>query len=206
MQRNQVERKYVDMNEFCLRLAEAWGNIKQNSKYRCFYQKDVDSVIKHIQRFAQANTHNTLSPEVKKEYLELKVALFEMVDQFGYELVTDDGNEYFQTLCESALESAFSLLGFENDTIDKEMFYHEFDKCRHELSKVSEYNSNNFSYEENYFDRDTRKPSRYVKIYLDDHDLIRIKDKYNITNDNLSLQSAEFEDLLYDLIDKGLNI
>lgn len=68
-----------------------------------------------------------------KELLEAKVALCKMIGQFMYERTDDDGVEYFDNYCESAGEWAFSVLGFEEDSIPKTEFYRLYDQLMNEL-------------------------------------------------------------------------
>jgi hypothetical protein len=61
------------------------------------------------------------------ELLRCKVALFKMIDQFGWQ-TEYKGEHCISTLCESAGEWAFYALGLEDDPITMEKFYTEFDK------------------------------------------------------------------------------
>lgn len=100
-----------------------------------------------------------------KELLYAKLALFSMIDQFMYEITDEDGNEYFDNYCESAGESAFSVLGFTDDRISKEEFYRRYDELRDEMYKL-----NNLSYRSNYLD-----------WYLEDKAKKTLKDFYQTT-------------------------
>lgn len=61
------------------------------------------------------------------ELLRCKVALFKMLDQFGWQ-TEFNGAHCLSTLCESAGEWAFNALGLEDDPITMENFYAEYDK------------------------------------------------------------------------------
>lgn len=204
MDRINYERKFVDSVEFCSRMVESWGNIKNNTRHRAFYQKDVDSIIKHIQNYAKANTKTALKSNIVQDMLKIKLSLFRMIDYFGYELIDDNGNEYYQTLDDPALVEVFNLLGFDNDIVNKQEFYHQWDLVQSEYNRITD-NDSYTSYEEKYLnDNDARKPSRYVKVFLDENDITRIKDKYNLSSD-INMQSLDFEEIVYDLINKSLS-
>lgn len=51
------------------------------------------------------------------ELLEAKDAIFRLIGQFHHARKTDDGEFYIYNYCESALESAFTVLGIEEDYI-----------------------------------------------------------------------------------------
>lgn len=57
---------------------------------------------------------------------EHKMALYQMLDQFGY-TVTIDGKTYIDNLCESAEEQAFKALGLHLDTVSLREFYTRWD-------------------------------------------------------------------------------
>lgn len=53
----------------------------------------------------------------KLEILKAKQAIFKMIGQFCYPTEFKDGKLYIYDYCESALESAFNVLGIEEDYI-----------------------------------------------------------------------------------------
>lgn len=61
------------------------------------------------------------------ELLRCKIALFKMLDQFGWQ-TEHNGEHSIGTLCESAGEWAFNALELEDDPITMEKFYTEYDK------------------------------------------------------------------------------
>ena len=67
-----------------------------------------------------------------KRLLQCKVALFKMLDQFGWQ-TEFNGEHCICTLCESAGEWAFNALGLADDPITMEKFYTEYDKVWAEL-------------------------------------------------------------------------
>ena len=52
------------------------------------------------------------------ELLYAKDAIFKMISQFCHAVTDDNGNYYISNYCESALESAFTVLGIEDDNIE----------------------------------------------------------------------------------------
>lgn len=75
--------------------------------------------------------------EILEELLRHKLALFAMIQQFVYSITDKNGVEYFDDYCESAVEKAFSALGFEHDRISKEDFFKRYDECRTKLCEMN---------------------------------------------------------------------
>lgn len=114
-----------------------------------------------------------------KELLYAKLALFKMINQFMYQVTDENGIEYFDNYCESAGESAFSVLGFEDDRISREEFYRRYDELMNELYKI-----NNLPYAgcylECYLEEKSKKSDKapfenyktsFVRLVIDKEDL-----------------------------------
>lgn len=56
------------------------------------------------------------------ELLRAKDAIFRLISQFHHATMFDDGELYIYNYCESALESAFNVLGIEEDYIKLQDF------------------------------------------------------------------------------------
>lgn len=73
---------------------------------------------------------------MEEQLLRAKLALIKMIHQFMYETQID-GEQYYHTCCESAGESAFNVLGIEEDIISfKELDILE-EKLTGELWKIA---------------------------------------------------------------------
>jgi len=69
---------------------------------------------------------------MEEKLLRAKLSLIKMVHQFMY-TVTIDGELYYDDYCESAGESAFSVLEIEDDRIKAEDFCKLHEKIEREL-------------------------------------------------------------------------
>ena len=70
------------------------------------------------------------------ELLYAKDAIFKMISQFCHAITDDNGNYYISDYCESALESAFTVLGIEDDNIELMKFCEMWEENNKKIEEI----------------------------------------------------------------------